>query len=222
MRRDLRELAAEGLCVRVYGGAVPKAPNPAAFALRAKEAPREKAELARAAAALVKPRSVVLIDAGTTNLAIARALPAELDLTILTNAPEIALAMAERGHINILLIGGRFDPKIGGATGAAATREVARLRPDLFFLGACAIDPDVGVCAFDGEEAEFKRAALEASAVTVAVATREKLGSRAPFVIGPLAAIAHLVVEKGADVSAFLGERRPEGWIVIADNEEPV
>ena len=75
IRRDLREMAAAGQCRRVYGGALPLSPafGPAGGATA--EAPERKAALGRAAAALVRTGQVVFFDAGSTNAAIARALP---------------------------------------------------------------------------------------------------------------------------------------------------
>jgi len=67
IRRDLRELAAQGLCRRVYGGALLPSPPLSPFRQRQGEnAPRKQA-LAKVAASLVQPNQVLLIDAGSTN-----------------------------------------------------------------------------------------------------------------------------------------------------------
>ena len=78
IRRDLRELAAEGLLQRVHGGALPVAAAEADFARRQQLAPDEKVAIGRAAARLVKPGQVVFIDGGTTAVQLARHLPASL------------------------------------------------------------------------------------------------------------------------------------------------
>ncbi len=72
VRRDLRELAAAGLCQRVYGGALPVSPAIADYATRLAVAPDSKQRVAAAAARLVRPGSTVLLDGGTTALAVAR------------------------------------------------------------------------------------------------------------------------------------------------------
>src|SRR5690606_26714764 len=79
IRRDLRELAAAGLCARVYGGALSVTPG-GTFARRMGEAPERKAALALAALAFIKPGATVFFDAGSTNMAIARSLPDDLVL----------------------------------------------------------------------------------------------------------------------------------------------
>src|SRR5690349_14921436 len=78
VRRDLRELAAAGLCQRVYGGALPVSPAVADYATRGGVATESKRRVAAAAARLVRPDMTVLLDGGTTALAVARALPHDL------------------------------------------------------------------------------------------------------------------------------------------------
>lgn len=195
IRRDLREMAAAGLCRRVYGGALPISSASGDLTERRAEAPERKAALGRAAAGLVHPAQVVFIDAGSTNLAIARALPFGFDLTVVTNAPTIAAELAGRSGIDLLLIGGRVDPRCGAALGARALRDVGEIRADLVFLGACAVDARAGVAAFDPEEAEFKRVIAERAAAIAVAVTSDKLGTAAPFAIIPASALSHLVTE---------------------------
>ncbi|TIX45082.1 MAG: DeoR/GlpR transcriptional regulator, partial [Mesorhizobium sp.] len=87
VRRDLRELAKAGECRRVYGGAVASAPLAAAtVSQRSGHAVEEKMRLASAAVRLLSAGQSLFIDGGTTNAAIARAIPRELELTIATNS----------------------------------------------------------------------------------------------------------------------------------------
>lgn len=195
LRRDLRELAAQGLCRRVYGGALSVSLPATPLKQRRGEHAGRKLALARKAVELVGEGQVLLIDAGSTNAAIAAALPERLGLTVVTNAPDIALALYEREGFGILLLGGRIDPRIGGAVGAQTLQELRRIRADLCFPGACAIDADTGLWGFDSEESLLKRAMVEASAETVVVATGDKLGARATHRIVPVEQVRHLVVE---------------------------
>lgn len=201
IRRDLRDLASLGQCRRVYGGALSASPASTTLNEREAQAPARKAALARAAAAIVTRGDVLFIDAGSTNLAIARALPERQALTIVTNAPLIAASFAGREGFDVLVIGGRLDHHSGGTTGARAVDEVRRIQADLCFVGACAVAAAVGVSAFDQEEAIVKEAMIQASAAVVAVATADKFETRAPFVVAPTSILTHLVVEKGTDPS---------------------
>jgi DeoR/GlpR family transcriptional regulator of sugar metabolism len=200
VRRHLRELADAGHCKRVYGGALLASPADQTASKRMREAVNRKERLAMTAASIVRPRQVILLDAGSTNAAIAQALPDHADLTVVTNSPEACLRMLDRPGFNVILIGGRVGNDVAGAVGASALLQVQQIKADLCFLGACALDPVEGIAAFDAEDAELKRAMVKASAQLAIAMTSEKLMSAAPFVVGPASAIDYLIVE--ADLAA--------------------
>ena len=212
IRRDLRELAARDLCKRVYGGAL-LTTTVVPLAERRQEHVERKRALAAVAASLVSPRQILFIDAGSTNSAIASALPERCDLTVVTNAPDVALAVLGRPGFEVLAIGGRIDPRIGGAIGSMALRQIQGIRADMCFPGVCGADAETGLWTFDPEEVELKRAMIEASGETVLVATREKLFTAATHHTAPASGIAHLVVERTAD-AALLDAWRAAGTTV--------
>ena len=88
-------------------------------------------------------------------------LPAGLGVIVATNAPDIAGDLVGKPGVELIVIGGRVDPRSGAALGARALRDAREIRVDLAFLGACAVDARAGVAAFDAEEAEFKRLVAE-------------------------------------------------------------
>jgi DeoR/GlpR family transcriptional regulator of sugar metabolism len=195
IRRDLRELAAEGRVQRVHGGALPAAPVSPSYAVRATQAASTKVMLARAAASLVRPNTVVLVDGGTTNVEIVRQLPPDLAATVVTNSLPVALALADHARLEVILLGGRVG-KLSLATVDIVTVEGVRsLRADLCFLGVCSVHPDAGVTTSEYSEAHLKRAMISSSAEVVAVAFGEKLGTAAPHLVAPLAELTHLVTE---------------------------
>jgi DeoR/GlpR family transcriptional regulator of sugar metabolism len=200
IRRDLRDLAAAGLCQKVYGGAVriPASAETGTLTQRATRQMPDKSRLAAAASALVKAGSVVFLDAGSSNLAIAEALP-QVPLTVVTNAPLIAARLLDHPQLELILIGGRIKQGIGASVGASALREIELIRPDLYFIGACGVDLQAGVTAVDFEEAEFKRRVAVLSKATAVAATAEKLGAVAPFLVLPIAQLTHLVVPSQVD-----------------------
>lgn len=209
IRRDLRELAAQGLCRKVHGGALPATPTFPALAERHEKDHERKRALGRIAAAQVLPGELVFLDAGSTNTAIATCLPEHQGIRVVTNAPDIALALMSRPGIEVTLIGGRMDPRIGATVGAQALDAIRALRVDVCFVGTCAADAEAGIWAVDGEEATLKRALIAASSRCVVVATNDKLGAQASHRIGDVDQIDLLVVEADApagQVAAF--ERR--------------
>ncbi|MBX5227115.1 DeoR/GlpR transcriptional regulator [Rhizobium sp. NLR9b] len=217
VRRDLREMAAAGLCERVYGGALPVSPAHGSLTQRTGFAADRKQALARAAAKQIAAGSCVFFDAGSTNLAIANALPAELELTAATNAPVIAAALIDKPAVNVIVIGGMVDRQTGGALGAKALRDMEQISPDLCILGACGIDLEAGITTFGFEDAEFKRFAASRSKKVMAAVTSEKFGTAAPHSILPVAHCECLVVEHDADPGVLAGYRERGCRTVIAE-----
>ncbi len=206
IRRDMRELAAAGLCRRVYGGVLPLEATPSSFSERRETRAEAKQALAMAASALVQSGQLIFLDAGSTNLAIARALP-ETSLTVVTNAPSIADVLFERGDIEVLTIGGRIDRRTGAALGAKAVADLLSYRPDLTFLGACTVAED-GIGAFDLEDAEFKRVLVQVSRTVAVAATADKLGAAAPHLVARPERVDTLIYETAAGAWSAAGYGR--------------
>ncbi|GGM18195.1 DeoR/GlpR family DNA-binding transcription regulator [Pseudomonas asuensis] len=218
IRRDLRELAQQGLCRRVYGGALSIAPDPGALSERIERNTPALTQLAEAAAALVKQGQTVFLDAGSTNQAIALALSPQLDLTVITNAPAIGEVLLSKPGIETILIGGRLDPKVGGSLGAKALREIQAIHADLYFMGACALSIETGVTAFHYEEAELKRALVASSATTVVALSAAKFDTLAPYQVVASNTIDHLVIETNNAIEPRLKAFRKLGCSVHSVN----
>ena len=218
IRRDLRELAAAGQCQRVYGGALPRSPATGSLNERVASQPEAKLALGQQLAKLLPAGSVVFVDAGSTNLAAVRALPEEISLTLITNAPMIAAEAAVYQGIELIVIGGAVDRASGAALGLHALHDVADLRPDLFLLGTCALDPVAGIAAFGFDDAEFKRALVARSQRVISAVSTDKLGTRAPFQVAPLEKIADLVLEADAPAEQIEAIRQAGVIVHLADS----
>ncbi len=205
VRRDLREMAARGECERVYGGALLPRGSTRPLVERIAEAPDRKALLGAAAATLIEEGMVVFFDAGSTNLAVVRNLPADMRITAVTNTPAIAAELVTRPSTQLILIGGKIDPAVGAAIDATALRQLDQIRPDLCLIGACGITADHGLAADVYEDAVFKRMASAAARRTLAAATNEKLTHAAAFQVMPLSSSLTLVVEADADAALVAG-----------------
>src|SRR5262245_6669856 len=108
VRRDLRDLAEQGLLQRVHGGALPAPPTTGSFARRLEVSRTAKLALADAALPLLAGARVIVLDGGTTSLALAQALPSGHDGTVVTNSPPIATALAGHPAAEVVLVGGRL------------------------------------------------------------------------------------------------------------------
>jgi DeoR/GlpR family transcriptional regulator of sugar metabolism len=200
IRRDLRELAAEGLLTRVHGGALPASPTIANLASRRTMALEEKQRLGRAGARLMTVGSIAFVDGGTTNLEMVKCLPLDLVAKIITHSPGIACALENHANIDVILIGGKLFRHSMVATGAATFRTIQTLNADMFFLGLTGLHPDMGLTTGDFEEAELKQAIMARAAETIVLATSEKLGAVSAHKIAKLQALSTLVVVKTAKV----------------------
>ena len=198
-RRDLRELARLGDCRRVYGGALLPAPDYGTIQQRETTLSETKTALAGRVANLIETGQTLFIDAGSTNLAIARALPQTLAMTVVTNAPDVANALSEHPNCKVILLGGLFNPAKGACLGGQTVREAQRIYADVFVLGTCGVDSQIGVTALDAEEAELKRCFIEQSGRLIVPATADKIGTVAPFKLASASEIDVLVVEARLD-----------------------
>jgi DeoR/GlpR family transcriptional regulator of sugar metabolism len=209
VRRDLRELAAAGLCQRVYGGAVPASPAVADYGTRRGVAVDSKARVAATAAGLIEPGSTAILDGGTTALAVARALPRDLEATIVTHSPTVAAALVDHSTVEVYVLGGRLFKHSAVVSGAAAVEAAEVVHADLFLLGVTGVHPDSGLTTGDADEAAMKRALSRRAADTYVLASTEKIGAASRFEVLPLAAVAGVVTDAPAtdDVVARLVQR---------------
>ncbi|KTB61507.1 DeoR/GlpR family DNA-binding transcription regulator [Pseudomonas syringae] len=198
IRRDLGVLAAAGLCKRVYGGAILMRESEDPLEVRVLQDWSRKGSLGQAAAAFLTAGQHVFIDAGSTNMAIACAIDPQLQLTVTTNSPLIAVQLMKLQRVEVVLLGGRVHPVTGGVTGLRAVQQLQQFNYDCCFIGACAIDPDNGVTAFELEDADFKRAVVAASGQLIVAVTNEKLSSVAHYQVAQCAEVTALVVEHDA------------------------
>lgn len=214
IRRDLDALAEMGLLQRVHGGALRRAHINEDYTARRVDATTAKQSIAQATAALIRPGQVVVLDGGTTSLAVAQHLPKNLEATIITTSPPVAVALAAFPGIEVITIGGRLYRYAMVAVGASTVAELQGVRADLCILGVLALHPEVGISVLDREEAAVKRAMMEGAADVIAPATQNKLGTVAPFIVGPTTSLTHLVTE--AEVSEeMLSPYRALGLTII-------
>lgn len=213
VRRDLRELAKAGYCRRVHGGALAPAPEALPISARVEKDADAKTRLAAEAVKLLQPRQTVFIDAGSTNYAIARAIPRHMELTIVTNAPVIAAALADHERATIIMLGGIYNRATGSVGGNTTVQAVEAIYADLVFLGSCAIDVTFGVSALDAIEAEVKRTMVTQSRAVVVAATSDKLGLAAPFRVARPETLTNLVVEPTAD-PGVVGDFAAQGTVI--------
>jgi len=201
IRRDLRELAAAGKLQRVHGGALPKSPAEANLHLRQTIASQSKKAIGKTAAQLVKPGQVVIIDGGTTAMQLVQHLSPELNITVVTHSPTIAVALAPLTNINVIMIGGTLYRHSMVNVGAAAIEAVSHINADTYFMGVTGVDVNAGLSTGCLEEAHTKKALSKRSAETIVLASAEKLSVASPYVVMPLNDASGIVLDSSVSSS---------------------
>ena len=173
IRRDLTVLERRGLLKRMHGGAIPAEALSLEPALEERIGHRaaEKRRLALRALEEIPDGGSVLLDAGTSTLAIAQALPDELALTVVANSPMICAALAAKP---LLQLGGRVRELTGAAVGRWTTEALSELTIDVGFIGTNGFDVDRGLTTPDESEAATKRAMVDACRSSILVADSSK------------------------------------------------
>ncbi|WP_158602919.1 DeoR/GlpR family DNA-binding transcription regulator [Jiangella rhizosphaerae] len=198
IRRDLRQLALDGLAVRVTGGArLPGDGVP--FELRTDRFAAQKSAVARAVADLLPPGATVALDSGTTVARLADLLPA--GLTVVTHSVPVVAVCATRPDLRLIGLGGVFNPATRSFGGPAVRGALEDIVVDIAVLSATAVGPDGVFCA-DPYDAETKRALAAAARSVVVAADGSKLAARAPIRFAPLDVVSTLVTDSSADSAA--------------------
>ena len=208
IRKDLEILHVRGLVHRTHGGALPTRQGALEDpTLREKEKlyRKEKHSIATAAARLVAEGQVVILDSGTTTTEIARALRNFKNLTIITNAVNIAAELAN-SSLEIILTGGAVRKNSFSLVGPIAEETLRRLSADILFLGVDGFDVQYGLSTPNLQEAKVNRVMVEIAKRTVATCDSSKFGRRSLSLIVEPSALHHVITDHGirkADMKAL-------------------
>lgn len=197
IRRDLHELSKDGVCKKVYGGAVATLPEVGNYADRTTTKTDEKSMIAQKCAQLIKANSCIFIDSGTTNLAMAIALPESVALTVVTNSPEIAAILLRKPLCEVIMLGGAVQRSSGGCVGSPALEQIKAIIFDQGFIGGCAMSLESGLTGFDYADCEFKKAVIRQCSEVIVGLTSDKIPAAARYVVASSSQIDVLVIEGG-------------------------
>lgn len=197
VRRDLAELHERGLLQKGRGGAVALDLSGMARHARAQVLPEAKRRIGAAAAASIPSGCVLMLDAGSTTLALATALA--VPATVITHSLDIAHALDGRHGVRLILAGGEWDPRQRLFAGAATVEMMGRYRADLAVLGACAVHPRLGASATEEADARCKRAMLAASAEAWLLADHLKRDRCEAHAVAPLEHFQQIFTDRAWD-----------------------
>jgi DeoR family transcriptional regulator of aga operon len=195
IRRDLEELHATGWVRRTHGGAVriPRAAKEPPMLQRITDQHDEKRRVGAAAAQMIRDGETIFLGSGTTVLEVARAIPDQLRLTVITNSLAIVNELAGRPLIELIVIGGMFRPSELSMVGHIAEQAIRELRADRVFMGIRAIDAIYGLANDFLPETMTDRAILGVAPQVIVVVDHTKFGRVSSNLVAP-ATSAHVVV----------------------------
>ncbi|HEV7790657.1 MAG TPA: DeoR/GlpR family DNA-binding transcription regulator [Pseudonocardia sp.] len=222
VRRDISELAGQGLVDRVHGGAAqPRmaSVHEPAFATKATQQVAAKMAIAQAAAALVTPGISLGISAGTTTHAVATELLGVPDLTVITNSLPVAdeLHRFRQVEQTVLLTGGMRTPS-DGLVGPLAVAALQGIHLDLLILGVHGIDARAGLTCPNLLETQTNRALIEASRRILVVADHTKWGVIGLQTTARLTEVDVLVTDDGIDDAARDELAGLVGELIVAES----
>ncbi|HEM8293217.1 TPA: DeoR/GlpR transcriptional regulator [Providencia stuartii] len=197
IRRDLTELENQGLAQKNHGGAVGF--NVPVMSRRGRNIllPEVKKQLGQQVAKLIPKSSTLFLDSGSTIMAVASFIQGPMK--IITTSLDIATHFSDRTDIQLILLGGEWDPQQRLFSGSATLSMLARYRADIAILGACALHPTLGLSASEEADCDVKRAMIANSQMHWVVADSTKLNLCQPYLVANLDEIDQLFLDCGWD-----------------------
>ncbi len=217
IRKDLTELEKQGRLLRRYGGAIP-AENPqqvVSHLKRVSQQQDEKRRIAKFAASMVEDGENILLDAGSTILALAKELHGR-ELRVVTNNLAVANELLPDEKIVVEVIGGTLRKASGALVGPWACRSLEMIRVDKVFLGCSGFDPKLGFSSENAVEAETKQKMLNCAPEIIILADHTKFSRPAFANFAKLDEITKIVTDRKPDENIFKIIRMRKKEIIIA------
>src|SRR6266849_4747168 len=199
IRKDLESLHHQGHLERTHGGALPKvtgALKDSPLQEKERQHRQEKIRIAAAAARKIRQGQVIILDSGTTTMAIARACRNIKNLTIITNATNIAAELAG-SSVEVILTGGTLRKNSFSLVGPLAEESLRKLSADMLFLAVDGFDVGYGLTSPNQHEARVNRAMSEAARRTIVVCDSSKFGRRSLSLIMPVSSVHETLTDRG-------------------------
>ncbi|WP_238391905.1 MULTISPECIES: DeoR/GlpR family DNA-binding transcription regulator [unclassified Mycolicibacterium] len=218
VRRDLALLEEMGAIRRVHGGAAAvtdrRVVEPS-FTERSAIRHQAKVQLARVAVEILQPGQTVIIDIGTTAVAVAQSIPRGFTGTIITPSLPVAVELADRPGVQVLVAGGRVRPGDLACSSAYTKAFFSEIYADVALLGSGGVDASAGLTDFHLDEIDVRRTIIENSARSYILADASKLGQVAPYKVCDLAAVSGLITDEST-VPAVAAAIEEAGGVVLS------
>jgi DeoR family fructose operon transcriptional repressor len=193
VRRDINEMEEQGLLVRTHGGAIAieRSEMEPSFIDKLDRYNQEKHEIARLAAGLIKDHDTVILDSGTTTVAIAQNIKAK-HVTVITNSLDVAMVLEDNLEIELILTGGQMRWNTRAMVGAIAESALGAFRVNLAFVGTNAFS-EKGFTTPNLIEAQTKKKMIEIADRAFIVADSSKYGKTQLCLISELEGVSGII-----------------------------
>lgn len=199
IRRDLQELALNGMLIKVHGGALSRSFHNGPAAGKDIYSYDKKRIIAEKAASLIKNGMFVLTSGGTTILEMARSLPQDLHATFISCSLPAVMEYSNHPHCEVIMIGDKVSKNSRFTAGPEAITRIKQLNCDVCFLGINSIDAADGISDNDWDVVQVKRAMIESSRKVVCLTIAEKINSKQPIQVCATNRIHTLITELPPD-----------------------
>lgn len=197
LRTDLNLLADEGRLIRHHGGAsMPSSVANSAYAERRAEFAPEKARIAERVAAWLPDRSSLFLTPGTTMLALAQALRQRHGLKVVTHNLEAAQTLAAQPGFEVIVLGGRLEPRNLAVSGTATMAALERYRVDCCLFSVGGIAPDGTLLDYHDAEVDVARAMFRRARRRVLVVDHSKFGRPASVRLGAITEVDAIATDQ--------------------------
>lgn len=215
IRRDLKELADGGHLVRVHGGAISNSLVRPFIADQNIYSIDEKKLIALKAVKLIENNMTMLFEGGTTISELSKIIPDNLNLTIFTISPQIAIALSDHVNVRVITIGGDLKKNHNIHVGSHTINVLHRVKFDLCFMGVNAISVERGMTDIDMDVVEVNKAMFEVSDRNVLLTIAEKLNLSKRHQVSDLSDIDYLITELDVNNPLLDSFRKHYGHISI-------
>ncbi|MDZ7897256.1 MAG: DeoR/GlpR family DNA-binding transcription regulator [Arcicella sp.] len=178
VRRDIIELEDKGLLKKVHGGAIANSYLSMKPSRGLGIVNTEFVTIAKKALRLIENNKIILMDGGTTNFYIAEQIPKNLEVTVITNNPHLAMALGEHPKVEVILLGGSFYKRYQITLGSKTIQDLEYIHADLYFMGINSISIESGLAIRHYEESILKQKMMEISRKTVTCVLEEKINRK--------------------------------------------
>ena len=210
IRQDLKKLEKAGFLSRVHGGAIINDPytsdtndkrseangNIGIHFLCRRDVNREQKQIiAEHVVPLIRNNNALFVDSSTTAAEAIRALPENMDITIVTNSTYIFSECATKTY-NIISTGGEFNPKYLSLQGTVAKECISKYNVDVALISCRALDMEYGVQDSNEGDAEIKKQIIPRSKKVILLADHTKFGRTAFVKLMDLDEVDYLITDR--------------------------